>query len=100
MVEFNKVSKPVLVKTKQVGKYVDGVVEQEFKVGEYSFTLRHKCYTQKDGSVSITDYDNTKNEALNSDIEKELCSLYNPSEAFELYELISIEAESEALKIF
>jgi hypothetical protein len=95
MVQFKKVSQPVVVKKEEFNEAESYYIEQDFNVEGYNFTIKHKCLSRKDGSISITDYDNDKNESLNEEVEKQLCSHFDICEAFELYELMTMEAETE-----
>lgn len=100
MVQFKKVSQPIVVKTEQVGELKGYYVEQDFNVEGFNFTVKHKCITRNDGSISISDYDSDIDKSLNEDMEKALCSHFNTGTAFEIYELMTMEAETEVKKIF
>lgn len=98
MYNFKKAT-PVVVKNMEQGDKVSYKVEQNFVIEGYEFTIKHSCTVQKDGSVSVTDYDQTDFTPLNKDIEQQLIEKFNTGDAFEIYELMSIEATEEALKV-
>lgn len=97
MYNLKKITPVVINKMEQDNK-VSYRVEQNFMIEGYEFTFKHSCIVQNDGSVSVTDYDQKDFTPLNADIEQQLIEKFNTSDAFEIYELMSIEATEEALK--
>jgi hypothetical protein len=92
---------PVVVLTRvEEGDSVSYKVEQKFSVDNIEVSIQHSCFAYNDNPVAVTDFDRDSFQPLNTELERKLIDHYgDTSKAFEIYELISIEASKEVRSV-
>lgn len=98
--EIKKINSPVILNSKKSGDSTHYLIKQKYSINSLEVEIKHFCFAFNDGSTTVTDFDNEKFQSLNSELEQQLLSHYgDSSKAFEVYELISMEASNEALSV-
>lgn len=98
-INIEKITEPEVIFEAKTHTGVDYRVKQTYKIDDFEIDLYFNCVKLKDGSVIVSDYDTEKNCSLNSKAEAELVEYYgDTSKAFEAYELLTLEADLEALE--
>lgn len=98
-INIEKITEPEVIFEAKTQNGVDYRVKQTYKVDDFEIDLYFNCVKFKDGGVIVSDYDTEKNCSLNSETEKKLVDYYGDTgKAFEAYELLTLEADLEALE--
>lgn len=98
--EIKKINSPVILNTTKSGNSTHYLIKQKYSINSLEVEIKHYCFAFNDGSTTVTDFDNEKFQSLNGELEQQLLSHYgDSSKAFEVYELMSMEASNEALSV-